>query len=101
MLAIVFSVLVLLFEQALYQWTIPFLRGKPKKSKWKSLKLMFISQRFYRIVHSIEFFDASSSAKEFLNVFKRRDFEAIFQKSFRVFLVLFLFYVNVYSFGPN
>ena len=38
----------------------------------------------YRIVHSIELFDAINSAKEFVDVFKRRDFEAIFQKSFRV-----------------
>jgi ionotropic glutamate receptor NMDA 3A len=38
------AILVLFLEQALYKWTIPFLRGKPKKSNWKSLKLMFVSQ---------------------------------------------------------
>lgn len=38
------AVIVLFFEQALYKWTIPFLRNKPRKSEWKSLKLMFISQ---------------------------------------------------------
>jgi hypothetical protein len=38
----------------------------------------------YRIVHSIELIDAVNSAKELINVFKRGDFEAIFQKSFRV-----------------
>ncbi len=29
------------------------------------------------------------SAKEFLNVFKKGDFEAIFQKSFRIYLKLY------------
>ncbi len=38
------AVVVLFFEQALYKWTIPYLRNKPRKSEWKSLKLMFISQ---------------------------------------------------------
>lgn len=52
-------------------------------------------KRFYRIVHSIELFDASHSAKEFLNVFRRRDFEAIFQKSFRVFDFCFYILFNL------
>lgn len=43
-LGILAAVLVLLLEQALYKWTIPFLRSQPRKSNWKSLKLMFISQ---------------------------------------------------------
>lgn len=51
-------------------------------------------QRFYRIVHSEELYEASHSAKEFINVFRRRDFEAIFQKSFRV---RFNFFVQLKS----
>jgi ionotropic glutamate receptor NMDA 3A len=45
-LGLVAAIFVLLLEQALYKYTIPFLRSKPKKSEWKSLKLMFISQVF-------------------------------------------------------
>ena len=88
-IGLIAAILVLLLEQGLYKWTIPFLRSKPKVSTWKSLKLMFISQRFYRIVHSEELYDATDSAKEFIKVVKRRDFEAIFQKSFRVRRVIF------------
>jgi ionotropic glutamate receptor NMDA 3A len=43
-IGILAAVVVLFLEQALYKWTIPFLRSKPKISNWKSLKLMFISQ---------------------------------------------------------
>jgi hypothetical protein len=53
-------------------------------SKTKFFILLFLIKRVYRIVHSEELYDASSSAKDFINVFKRRDFEAMFQKSFRV-----------------
>lgn len=44
LIGIALAVVVLFFEQALYKWTIPYLRNKPRKSEWKSLKLMFISQ---------------------------------------------------------
>lgn len=45
-LGIIAAILVLFVEHYLYKWTIPFLRSKPNKSEWKSLKLMFISQVF-------------------------------------------------------
>ena len=117
------AVVVLVLEHAMYKWTIPFLWGKPKTSKWKSLKLMFISQviscrvfffllfahyfsslnstilfsqRFYRIAHSDEIYEASHSAKELINIFKRRDIEAIFQKSFRVKKEACLFFVEFF-----
>lgn len=50
-LGVIAAVLVLFLEQALYKWTIPFLRKKSKKSPWKSLKLMFISQVIFKIFH--------------------------------------------------
>lgn len=43
-LGIIAAILVLFVEHYLYKWTIPFLRSKPRKSNWKSLRLMFISQ---------------------------------------------------------
>ena len=41
-------------------------------------------QRFYRIVHSTEVYNAVDSAKKMIEILKRGDIEAIFQKSFRV-----------------
>jgi hypothetical protein len=41
------ALIVLMLEQALYAWTIPFLRNKPKKSKWIDFRLMFMSQVGY------------------------------------------------------
>lgn len=43
-LGLLAAILVLFIEHWLYKWTIPWLRAKPKKSQWKDLKLMFISQ---------------------------------------------------------
>lgn len=38
------AIVVLYIEQILYQWTIPWLRSKPKNSQFKDFKLMFFSQ---------------------------------------------------------
>lgn len=49
-LGIIAAILVLFVEHYLYKWTIPYLRNKSGKSEWKSLKLMFISQVYIRII---------------------------------------------------
>ena len=38
------AILVMFLEHVLYKWTIPWLRNKPRKSQWKDLKLMLLSQ---------------------------------------------------------
>ncbi|XP_074641443.1 glutamate receptor ionotropic, NMDA 3A-like [Tubulanus polymorphus] len=74
------SIFILCNEHAIFLWFVPYLRSLPTKSPWKSLKLMFISQRLYRIVHSHELVSPNHSAKEMVTVLKNRQFEKLFQK---------------------
>ena len=58
--------------------------------------MFLFTKRFYRIAHSDEIYEASHSAKELINIFKRRDIEAIFQKSFRVNISFNIRQIDVY-----
>jgi hypothetical protein len=44
LIGILVAFIVLIIEQVLYKWSVPFLRSKSEESGWKSLKLMFLSQ---------------------------------------------------------
>ncbi|XP_064626113.1 glutamate receptor ionotropic, NMDA 3A-like [Lineus longissimus] len=80
---VIASLFLLTLEHVVFKYTIPYLRRKDPKSSWKSIKLMFFSQRMYRIVHSIELVSPNHSAKEMVTVLKKRQFEKLFTKETR------------------
>lgn len=73
----------MLLEHAIFKWMVPYWRSKPPKSLWKTYKMMFWSQRLYRIITSEELVSPHHSAREMIEVVKNRDFTKLFQKSVR------------------
>ncbi|CAH1776022.1 unnamed protein product [Owenia fusiformis] len=80
--ALIFSFIMLLsMEYALFKWFVPWCRRRNSKSFFKSLHMMFISQRLFRIITSEKLVSPNHSAKEMGQILKSRQFIQLFQKS--------------------
>ncbi|XP_052777866.1 glutamate receptor ionotropic, NMDA 3A-like [Mya arenaria] len=78
---IVVGICVLFLEHAIFKWCVPKLRRKPGQSLWKSVHVMFFSQRLHRSINSAELVPAHETVREMLGIWKSKDFIKLFQKN--------------------
>jgi hypothetical protein len=57
---VIVSLVLLTLEHVVFKYTIPYLRRKPPKSAWKSIKLMFFSQVSIRENSIVSIFSISN-----------------------------------------
>ncbi|XP_062571450.1 glutamate receptor ionotropic, NMDA 3A-like [Saccostrea cucullata] len=80
-IAIVCCILLVLVEHLVFKYLLPICRRRPGDSFWKSLSVMFFSQRLHRSINSAVLISAQESAKEMLGIVKKGDFSKLFMKS--------------------
>ncbi|XP_045160468.1 glutamate receptor ionotropic, NMDA 3A-like [Mercenaria mercenaria] len=78
---IIVGVGVLFLEHGIFKWLVPALRKMPGLSVWKSVHVMFFSQRLHRSITSAHLVPAHETCREMLGIMKNRDFMKLFQKN--------------------
>ncbi|GAB1608404.1 glutamate receptor ionotropic, NMDA 3A-like [Argonauta hians] len=80
LVAVTISIFLMVGEYLFFKYLIPFLRKKPATSRWKSINIMFLSQRFFRTLNSEQLVSPQSTAREIIHIVRNRDFAKFFQK---------------------
>ncbi|XP_050537258.1 glutamate receptor ionotropic, NMDA 3A-like isoform X2 [Daktulosphaira vitifoliae] len=74
---------ILCFEHAFYHFTLPKLRQTPPDSFWRSQNMMFVSQKLYKFINSVELISPQHTAKELVHTLRQGQIASLFQKSVR------------------
>ncbi|XP_015380519.1 PREDICTED: glutamate receptor ionotropic, NMDA 3B-like [Diuraphis noxia] len=74
---------ILCLEHAFYHYALPKLRQKPPDSIWRNQNMMFVSQKLYKFINSVELISPQHTAKELVHTLRQGQIASLFQKSVR------------------
>ncbi|VVC31376.1 Hypothetical protein CINCED_3A009974 [Cinara cedri] len=74
---------ILCLEHAFYHYMLPKLRQKPPDSIWRNQNMMFVSQKLYKFINSVELISPQHTAKELVHTLRQGQIASLFQKSVR------------------
>ncbi|XP_076354948.1 glutamate receptor ionotropic, NMDA 3A-like [Tachypleus tridentatus] len=75
------GICILLMEHLVFRYVLPKLREGPEDAIWRSPNLMFLSQKLYRFINTVELVSPHHSAKEIASNLREGQIFSLFQKS--------------------
>ncbi|XP_022248528.1 glutamate receptor ionotropic, NMDA 3A-like, partial [Limulus polyphemus] len=75
------GICILVLEHLVFRYAVPILREQPQETVWRSPNLMFLSQKLYRFINTVELVSPHHSAKEIANNLREGQIFSLFQKS--------------------
>ncbi|XP_022254048.1 glutamate receptor ionotropic, NMDA 3A-like [Limulus polyphemus] len=75
------GICILVIEHLVFRYVLPKLREGPKNAIWRSPNLMFLSQKLYRFINTVELVSPHHSAKEIASNLREGQIFSLFQKS--------------------
>ncbi|XP_050436256.1 glutamate receptor ionotropic, NMDA 3A-like isoform X2 [Adelges cooleyi] len=77
------GVFILICEHIFYHYALPKLRQSAPDSLWRSQNVMFVSQKLYKFINSVELISPQHTAKELVHTLRQGQIASLFQKSVR------------------
>ncbi|XP_025162412.1 uncharacterized protein LOC105189093 [Harpegnathos saltator] len=80
-MGLMLGLIILMGEHLFYKYMLPRLRRKPQDSVWRSLHVMFFSQKLYKFINCEDLVSPHHAARELVHTVRQGQFASLFQKS--------------------